>query len=199
MRESDEKAMDMRSPFVVSISDLPRQEGAQREHSCTFAAPKGTGVDLLKVPEGSPLDAALIFTSVSEGVFVQGSVRTHAEGSCARCLAPLSTDICEQIAEIVYYPESLHALEDTGQDDIDELPVIDSDHIDLEPIVRDAVVLALPLRPLCSPDCQGLCSECGERWEDLPEDHTHEFLDPRFSALDQLAQEMRATETGECV
>lgn len=190
--------MDMRSPFVLSISDLPRQEGAQREHCRTFSAPQGTGIDLFKVPEGSPLDVTVTLTSVSEGVFVQGSVCAHAEGSCARCLAPLSVDICEQIAEIVYYPESLHALEDNGEEDIDELPVIDSDHIDLEPIVRDAVVLALPLRPLCSPDCQGLCSECGERWEDLPEDHAHEFLDPRFSALDQLAQKMRATEPGEC-
>ncbi len=60
------------------------------------------------------------------------------------------------------------------------------DLIDLEPAVRDAVVLALPTNPLCRDDCPGLCSECGVHWDDLPEDHTHEQTDPRWAALHNL-------------
>ncbi len=54
---------------------------------------------------------------------------------------------------------------------------------DLEPALRDAVVLALPLAPLCTDDCPGLCVECGGRRADLAPDHGHETLDPRWAAL----------------
>jgi uncharacterized protein len=55
--------------------------------------------------------------------------------------------------------------------------------VDVEQIVRDAVVLALPLAPLCRDDCAGLCPDCGEKWADLTPDHGHETLDPRWAAL----------------
>ena len=60
------------------------------------------------------------------------------------------------------------------------------DHLDLEPALRDAVVLALPLTPLCDEDCGGLCSTCGERLDDLPEDHSHDLVDPCWAALGAL-------------
>jgi uncharacterized protein len=63
------------------------------------------------------------------------------------------------------------------------VPRLEGDHLDLEPVVRDAVVLSLPLTPLCQPDCGGLCPECGERLDDLPADHAHAQLDPRWAAL----------------
>ena len=65
----------------------------------------------------------------------------------------------------------------------DELPRVADDHVDLEQTVRDALVLDLPLAPLCRPDCPGLCAECGEKWADLAPDHGHETLDPRWAAL----------------
>src|ERR687885_168830 len=57
------------------------------------------------------------------------------------------------------------------------------DTIDLEPLVRDAVVLSLPLAPVCSDDCRGLCVDCGQRLADLPPDHAHEVVDPRWAGL----------------
>ena len=66
-----------------------------------------------------------------------------------------------------------------------ELPELEGDLIDLEPVLRDAVVLALPLRPLCRDDCPGLCAECGARLADDP-DHGHETVDPRWAALQGL-------------
>ena len=67
------------------------------------------------------------------------------------------------------------------------------DLIDLEPALRDAVVLALPTNPLCRDDCPGLCPECGAHWDDLPADHSHQQVDPRWAALSQ-AQRDRLTE-----
>jgi uncharacterized protein len=65
----------------------------------------------------------------------------------------------------------------------DEVRRIDGDFLDLEPMVRDAVVLALPLSPLCDENCSGLCVDCGRRLDDLPPDHTHEVIDPRWAGL----------------
>lgn len=181
-----------RSEFVVSIADLPRQEGAQRHYTFTFTAPEGIGVDLLKVAQGTPIEADITFESVSEGVFVHGTVHTQAMGECARCLKPLTWSVDESIAELVYYPQSVKALGDVDAEDADELPVTDGDFIDLEPLLRDAVVLSLPLQPLCTPQCRGLCPECGEPWDNLPSDHRHEHFDPRMSALDELAAQLAA-------
>jgi uncharacterized protein len=62
------------------------------------------------------------------------------------------------------------------------------DDLDVEPVLRDAVVLALPLNPVCDPECPGLCPECGARLADDP-DHTHEAaIDPRWSALKELKE-----------
>ena len=64
--------------------------------------------------------------------------------------------------------------------------MLQDDLVDLEPLLRDAVVLALPFQPLCRDDCPGLCTECGARLADDP-DHAHEAaIDPRWAALAQL-------------
>ncbi len=69
--------------------------------------------------------------------------------------------------------------EDAGEDD----QILDGELLDLEPTFRDAVVLALPLSPVCSDDCTGLCAECGVRLADAGPDHRHETLDPRWASL----------------
>ena len=59
------------------------------------------------------------------------------------------------------------------------------DLIDLEPVLRDAVVPSLPFQPVCREDCPGLCSECGAHLAEDPEHH-HEVIDPRWAALQTL-------------
>ncbi len=183
--------MDLRSPFVVSLQPLPRQEGSVMTWEKELPAPADMGVELIGVPEGSPMAIALELQSVSEGVFVQGNVQVTLEGQCSRCLRDLALDEDETVGELVFYPERKAAFVADGDEEAEEFPEIVDDHIDLEPILRDAVVIGLPFRPLCRPDCPGLCSECGEPWDNLPDDHAHEKLDPRFDALaalqDQLA------------
>ncbi len=189
--------MDLRSPYVVSLMSLPRQDGSVMNWEKELEAPSDLGVELIGVPQGSPLRISLDLQSVSEGVLIQGTVHMHQEGQCARCLRDLGSDHTEPVSELVFHPERKAAFVADGDDEAEELPEIVDDHIDLEPILRDAVVLGLPLRPLCRPDCPGLCSECGQRWDDLPDDHTHEKLDSRFDALAALQSQMEQEKAGE--
>ena len=77
-------------------------------------------------------------------------------------------------------------MDDSAEPDDEELS-LDGDLLDLEPVLRDAVVLALPMSPLCREDCPGLCVECGVRLDDAGPDHRHsDALDPRWAALRQL-------------
>jgi uncharacterized protein len=89
--------------------------------------------------------------------------------------------LLESVVEgvLVAYPDS--ATDATT--DEDEVARLIDNRIDLEPVVRDALVLALPQVPLCSEDCQGLCPECGGKWADLEPRHGHETIDPRWAAL----------------
>lgn len=160
-------------------------------------APSDLAVELIGVPEGSPLQIALELQSVSEGVLVQGTVHMHREGQCARCLRDLSSDHTEHVSELIFYPERKAAFVEEGDEEAEEMPEIVGDHIDLEPILRDAIVLGLPFRPLCRPDCPGLCSECGQPWDDLPDDHSHEKLDPRFDALAKLQSQLEQGEASQ--
>ena len=84
-----------------------------------------------------------------------------------------------------------HSTTDETTDE-DEVGRMQGDLIDLEPELRDAVVLALPNHPLCREDCPGLCPECGAHWDDLPADHSHRQVDPRWAALEpaQLTQDL---------
>lgn len=189
--------MDLRSEFAISVLDLPKKAGTEKEYSYTFATPADFGLELIGIPEGSDLDVDLRFQTVSEGIFVQGNVSATAVGKCSRCLKEIVTPVDEMVAELVFWPEKRQALIDEGDEEAEEMPVVEDEHIDLEPILRDAVVLSLPFTPVCKPDCQGLCPDCGERFEDLPEDHEHEVLNPAFSALDALAAQFEAEEVAE--
>lgn len=143
-------------------------------------APADIGIEVIGVPEGSEIDLDLRLESVVEGVLVSGEVHVLAVGECARCLEPLERELDVEIQELYAYPGH--------EDPEDELrTVVDDGLVDLEPALRDAVVLALPLAPLCTPDCTGLCPECGVRLADEP-GHGHEEIDPRWAALAGLRE-----------
>jgi uncharacterized protein len=148
-------------------------------------APEGLGiVDLIGVPTGAELDLDLRLESVMDGVLVSGVVTAPVSGECGRCLADVSDTLAVRIQELFVYPEA-----STSHDDDDEVAQLQGDFLDLTPTLRDAVVLALPLTPLCSEDCQGLCATCGERLADLPEDHEHDTTDARWGALSGLLEQ----------
>jgi len=117
-----------------------------------------------------------------EGVLVTGTARAELEGECARCLEPISDEIEVRFQELFVYDQ------DVDPDEELEVSKLQDDLVDLEPLLRDAVVLALPFQPLCEDDCPGLCAECGARLADDP-DHGHDApVDPRWTALSALAE-----------
>ena len=166
-------------PWRVDLRELGRRAGTLRDWDRTLPAPAGWGVEMIGVPEGAPVELHLRLESVMEGVLVSGEVDLPVTGQCARCLEPIQDTLALDVQELYAYEGS--TTEATSEED--EVRRIEAEHLDLAPLVRDAVVLTLPLSPTCTPDCSGLCVDCGERLDDLPADHSHEVLDPRWAGL----------------
>jgi uncharacterized protein len=193
MPKSPQNHLDPRQPLVVDTTKLPRQPGATRALRRVVAAPADLGLELIAVPEGSDLELDLTLTSVSEGVYVSGRISGSLAGECARCLGAIGESFDVPLAELFAYEDS--TTEETTDDD--EVGRMQGDLIDLEPAVRDAVVLTLPVNPVCRPDCPGLCPECGVHFDDLPADHRHEAVDSRWAALRNLSNERRLSSNKE--
>jgi uncharacterized protein len=170
---------------VLDTRELGRRPGVQREVSLSVPAPADLGIDVLRVREGEPVEIDLRLEAVLEGVLVTGSARAGLSGECARCLEPISDQIEVTFQELFLYDDDQASSED------DEVSMLEGDLLDLEPLLRDAVVLALPFQPLCRDDCPGLCVECGARLADDP-DHAHEEpIDPRWATLTSLQQDLQ--------
>jgi uncharacterized protein len=89
------------------------------------------------------------------------------------------------VVELFAWPDSVTD-ETTSADEVHRIV---GDYLDIEPVVRDGVVLGLPWTPLCRPDCAGLCPTCGQRLDDLPAGHAHETIDPRWAGLAKFADD----------
>jgi uncharacterized protein len=148
------------------------------------AAPQDLSLELIRVPAGADLALTLRMESVSEGVLVSARAQAMLMGECGRCLREISDTLDVEFQELYAYANT--TTDETT--DEDEVGRMQGDLIDLEPDLRDAVVLALPSHPLCREDCPGLCPECGTHWDELPADHTHRQVDPRWAALDQFKE-----------
>ena len=174
-----------RAPTIVDVSRLSRQPGSMLEVARDFPAPADLVLALARVPEGSPIDVDLTLESVVEGIWVSGTADVEVTAECSRCLDPIAWNESVALEQMFRYPatDARGAIIESDDDDA-ETPLVVDDTIDLEGPLRDAIVLALPIAPLCSPDCQGLCPECGERIDDGP--HDHPVSDPRWAALESL-------------
>jgi uncharacterized protein len=167
-------------PWVIDARDLGRRPGTSRRYQRSAPLTDALGFEpVAVVPKGQAVEFDVLLESVMEGVLVTGSANARLEGQCARCLESLAEDVRVQLTELFAYPDS--ATDETTEDD--EVFRLVDDLIDLEPVVRDMIVLALPHAPLCAEDCAGLCPTCGGRWADLGPDHEHETIDPRWTAL----------------
>lgn len=174
------------SPFRVNLHELPRRAGEMRQYQLNFPAPEAIGTPLLAIPAGEPIAIKFRAESVSDGVLITGNIISNAKGECGRCLEAIDRKIDHDFQELFNYESRMPAnqSEDSDADGLDdELFALDGDIADLEVPIRDAVILAMPINPTCRPDCRGLCSECGERLELLPEGHSHAKIDPRWSGL----------------
>lgn len=158
-----------------------------RTVSRTVPAPAGLRGELVGVPAGSALVLELRLESVSEGVLVSGTAQVVLAGECARCLEPLTDSLEVDVQQLYVYPGHENDADD------DEIGRLVDECVDLEPLLRDAVVLALPLAPVCRADCPGLCPQCGVRLADVGPDHGHDEVDPRWAALRGLRTTHQST------
>jgi uncharacterized protein len=170
-------ALDPRAPLVLDTRELGRRPGAMRHVQRAIEAPGDWRLELVGVPAGSPVQLDLRLESVMDGVLVSGTVEVTVAAECGRCLEPVSDRLDVDVQELFAYEPA---------DPDDEQPLLTGDFIDIEPLVRDAVVLGLPLNPVCDEDCLGLCATCGARLDDVEPDHAHDDPDPRWAALSQL-------------
>jgi uncharacterized protein len=172
---SPHRPLNPRSGLVVDTHALGRRAGAMKVIRTSVEAPADLGIGVIGVPLGSPVELDLRLESVVEGVLVSGNATVEVRGECVRCLGDVSDVLEIDIQELYVYP---------GIDLDDDLASrLEGDLIDLEPLLRDEVVLDLPFQPLCRDDCSGLCVECGANLNNDP-GHRHEArLDPRWDAL----------------
>jgi uncharacterized protein len=132
------------------------------------------------VPEGAEVSCDVTLQSFDGGVMVTGTVQAPWQGVCRRCTVPVGGELRIPVRERFTEPGGHYG----DPDDEEAYPIVD-DELDLGPMVHDAVVLELPLAPLCREDCRGLCPHCGT---DRNEEHCGCVapMDPRWANLDVL-------------
>ena len=173
--------LDPRAPLVLDTRELGRRAGSMRRVQRAAPAPAGWQLELVGVPEGSDLRLDLRLEAVMEGVLVSGTVTASVRAECGRCLTPVADEVEVDVQELFGYDP------DPEGDDVSG--TVEGDFINLEPVLHDAVMLGLPLNPVCRDDCAGLCAGCGEPLADLPAGHGHDDTDPRWAALASLDTE----------
>jgi DUF177 domain-containing protein len=171
---------DPHGPLVFNIRALSRRPGSMRTETRTVPAPADLSTATARIPEGADLALDVQFESVTEGVLVTAKAHAPMTGECARCLDPVETSVDVECRELFSY-------EQDGGDEQEDGYSLDGDLLDLEPVLRDALVLALPLAPRCQEDCPGLCAECGVRLAGAGPEHRHDsVIDPRWAGLRQF-------------
>ena len=183
--------------FKLNTYELPRRAGEMKEYELDIVVKEKFGVDLISVPAGQLIEVDARLESVTEGILLSADVYAIAQGECIRCLDSLEIVIERKIQELYNYEPTNErgkkkrksSTEDLTSEDLEvaEEFIMDGDILDLEPPIRDAIVLSLPTNPVCSQDCLGLCPDCGGKWADLPEEHAHEVIDARWASLGSLS------------
>lgn len=162
-------------PLVLGVTDLRRQPGLRRRFERSVEL-NGLGISTAVVPDGSPVEVDLELEAVSNGIVATGMVRAPWVGECRRCLLPVE-GVSEAKVQEIFEPDPTEG----------ETYLLGNEVVDLEPMVRDAVLLALPLAPLCAEDCKGPAPEefpTGPAGAVVDGDEPP--TDPRWAALAEL-------------
>lgn len=183
MTSPDAMATPFDSDLRFDAVDLIGRTGSHRHVERTVSATaREAGGPAMQVPEGDPVAVEAELESVVEGIYVHGTVEAHLVGECSRCLDPVEDDVSARIDELFMYPEKVKG------DEREDTVMLEGEQVDLGPLARDALALEADDRPLCRPDCPGLCPQCGFRMEEDP-DHEHDVIDTRWAALQGLLAE----------
>jgi uncharacterized protein len=158
----------------VNVADLTHKPGARRHERVSGRLGAMKVVDT-SVPADSEVVVDALLEWVSEGVLASGEVIAPWEGECRRCLRPVRGEVTAEFREL---------FERRAQEG--ETYPLQNEHIDMEPLAREALLVELPLAPLCSPECRGLCPTCGAELNEGACGCREPQGDPRWLALDAL-------------
>lgn len=178
------------SGLVLSLREQPVEPGARRELQIDWTVPQGWETEVLRLVPGSLIPLDVTMTTIDGGVVVEIRGTATLVGQCVRCLDPIELEQGVDTTEVFVYDDTRRQLKkptddiETEGDDMDSALLIERESVDLEPVLRDAILAEAPLQPVCSEDCLGICVHCGILLRDAEPGHKHEFLDPRFAALE---------------
>lgn len=189
--------------WTIPVAQIGSRPGQTKEIHQVFPAPQGIGDRIVGIQAGSDVMVDGRFDSIVDGLIFTGTLTAPVIMSCARCDKDISDDMTQQVTAFFPYEDtrSQPANEDVeiiaGEEESEDLyPLLDNGAFaDIEALIRDTFVMALPLQPLCSPDCKGLCPQCGVDLNEAP-DHHHDVTDIRFAGLAALKAQLEAQEDG---
>ena len=143
-------------------------------------------IDLPALQVGDDLDLLFLrgllrLTRTGEGLYIEGSLESEIDLECDRCLTQVNRALAVELGELLYYPPR------PGTDPSENVP--ETGTLDLRPLVREHLLLDMPMHALCRSDCKGLCAECGGNLNETTCEHPEMDLDPRLAALKSLLQE----------
>lgn len=165
----------------MSVHDIVRRAGEMREHEISVEISERWGEGIVAIQPGKKVDVDVRLESVHEGILATGTAYSGFNGVCGRCLTEVSEPVQVEFVELFAYP---------GEEETDF--EVQEDHVNLETLIRDAIVLSLPFQPVCEPDCPGLDASTGLRRTESDENNNAAPIDPRWSALMQMTDHQDA-------
>ncbi|PWG59972.1 YceD family protein [Bifidobacterium catulorum] len=198
------------SPWAIPVAQVAARPGQSKAIDQDFPAPDGIGDEVISVRKDADVHVDGSFDSIVDGLIFNGAVTAPITAECSRCLKPLNASHTIHVTAFFPYAPDAHDQHRGGKGKGEEVDIIageeESDDFyplagnntfaDIESLLRDNLVEALPLKPLCRPDCRGLCPQCGIDLNEEP-DHHHDVPDIRWSALESLKARLEAEQGGE--
>ncbi|HET6915863.1 MAG TPA: DUF177 domain-containing protein [Acidimicrobiales bacterium] len=201
------------NPWLVSITNLKRAPGTRRTERRSGRVGE-LRVAASVVAQNTEVTADAVLDAVDGGIEVTADVSAPWQGECRRCLRPVEGLLQVHVRELYRRHDDSHAHRPShtrgpshtegpvqaratghhghhtpaGEEEDEETYPLKGELLDLQPLVRDALLLDLPLAPLCREDCKGLCPTCGADLNDGPCSCARAPADPRWAALDLLKE-----------
>lgn len=197
------------SPWAIPVAQIASRAGQSKQVDADFPAPEGIGDEISGLKPGTPVHVSGTFDSIVDGLMFTGRLTAPFVSECTRCLKPIAkawpADVTaffpyasEKSSSKAYQSKSRHADEEVDiiageEESEDSYPLLEGGAwADIEALIRDTFVEALPLQPLCRPDCAGLCPQCGTDLNEHPDHHCDEPGDLRFAGLAALKAQLEA-------
>lgn len=195
------------SAWAVNVAQIASRPGQSQTINTVFPAPSGIGDTIIGIKEGVDVSVTGSFDSIVDGLILTARIDAPVQAECTRCLKPIERDWGVNVTAFFPYESHddghKHGKNEevdiiAGEDESEDIYPLSSDgaFADLEALIRDTLVEALPLQPLCREDCLGLCPQCGIDLNEHP-DHHHESTDLRFAALAGLKAQLEQEEQQE--